>query len=148
MIQALRTMRSEIGINPSVRIPLYIQHASVKEQQLIEQHYSVLTALGRLESLKFITTQSNDICASVVIGQLELLVPLANLIDKEAELKRLDKELAKLKVEMTRANAKLRNPNFMAKAPDDIILKEQQKLQQAQLAENKLLAHQQTILKI
>ncbi|EHL31038.1 hypothetical protein LDG_6945 [Legionella drancourtii LLAP12] len=66
---------------------------------------------------------------------------MADLIDKEAELARLAKEVAKLDKDISLAEGKLNNPKFTDKAPAEIIAKEQEKLAQAQQAKEKLLQH-------
>lgn len=70
---------------------------------------------------------------------------MAGIIDKEAELGRLEKELAKLEKDIIFVEGKLNNPKFTDKAPRDIINKEKEKLTQAKLTKEKLLQHQHTI---
>jgi valyl-tRNA synthetase len=63
---------------------------------------------------------------------MEVLVPMAGLIDKDAELKRLDKELERLNKEISRVEGKLNNEKFTAKAPAEVVEKEREKLREAQ----------------
>ena len=69
---------------------------------------------------------------------MEILVPMAGVIDKKAELARLDKELAKLNKERGRLNGKLSNEKFIANAPDDVVAKERQKLSEVESALSRL----------
>lgn len=61
-----------------------------------------------------------------VAGQLKLLVPMAGLIDKDAELARLDKQIIKLEKELSGAQARLTNPSFVEKAPAAVVEKARQ----------------------
>ena len=70
---------------------------------------------------------------------------MADLIDKEAELARLSKEIAKLDKDISLASGKLTNPKFTDKAPVDIIAKEEEKLAQANQSKEKLMQHKERI---
>ncbi len=69
---------------------------------------------------------------------MEVLVPMAGLIDKDAELARLDKEIARLEGEVKRVGGKLANASFVDKAPAEVIAKERSKLAEAELGRDKL----------
>ncbi|MGB1476602.1 MAG: hypothetical protein ACPG9R_02340, partial [Marinobacter salsuginis] len=69
---------------------------------------------------------------------MEVLVPMAGLIDKDAELRRLDKELERLQKEIGRLEGKLGNEKFTAKAPAEVVEKEQEKLRDTQSSQARL----------
>jgi valyl-tRNA synthetase len=69
---------------------------------------------------------------------VEVFIPLEGLIDKESEIKRLNKEIEKLMKEIELCQQKLNNPNYVNKAPKDVVEKEQARLQAASLAKEKL----------
>ena len=75
-----------------------------------------------------------------LVGEMQILIPLAGLIDKDAELARLDKEIAKLAKETGRLSGKLSNKKFLENAPADVVDKEQQKLADAESAKQRLEA--------
>ena len=68
------------------------------------------------------------IAATALAGHLEILVPMAGLIDKEAEIARLNREIGKLQTDLTRLNKKLSNASFVDKAPAEVVAKEQDKM--------------------
>ncbi|MGQ3890534.1 valine--tRNA ligase [Legionella sp. CNM-4043-24] len=146
IIQALRTIRSEMGISPARQIPLLIKQASPQTRALLDKYQGMLTALCRLNDVHFLTDgETAPVSASAVVRELELLIPMAGLINKEAELARLDKELSRLAKDIALAQGKLGNPNFADKAPADVIAKEHEKLAQAMQARDKLLHNRQMI---
>ena len=146
IVQSIRTIRSEISISPAKHIPLNLRNVSPLMQERVNKYSSTLMSLSRLTQIHCLDIDAIvPVSASAVVGDLELLIPMADLIDKEAELARLEKELAKLDKDILFIDGKLNNPNFTDKAPADIISKEQEKLAQAQLTKEKLLHHQATI---
>jgi valyl-tRNA synthetase len=146
IIQCIRTIRSEMGIKPSAHIPLYLRQATPAIQEKLNKHMPTLMTLAKIEAIHLLEPDAPvPVSASAMVQELELLIPMAGLIQKEDELARLNKELKKLDVDILRASTKLQNPKFTEKAPPDVILKEQEKLQQAERAREKLLHHQEKI---
>ena len=83
--------------------------------------------------------------ATTLVGELQVLVPMAGLIDKDAELARLDKEIARLDGEVKRVGGKLANEGFVAKAPAEVLDKERAKLAEAEQALAKLAEQREKI---
>jgi valyl-tRNA synthetase len=73
-----------------------------------------------------------------LMGSMKLLIPLAGLIDKDAEIARLEKDIVRLKGDVERTAAKLANPSFVDKAPEAVVAKERAKLEDARTAIGKL----------
>lgn len=142
VIQAIRTIRSEMSISPAKQIPLHVRNATPVIQERFEKYQHTLTALSKIAKIHYLSLDEQiPVSATAVLGDIELLIPMADLIDKEAELLRLAKELAKLDKDISLAQGKLNNPKFADKAPADIIAKEQEKLTQANQSKEKLLEH-------
>ena len=145
-IQAIRTIRSEMSISPAKLIPLIIRNATPELKQRVEKYQQILKALSRVTHVHYLAEEEQvPVSASAVLGEIELLIPMADLIDKEAELARLAKELSKLDKDIDLAQGKLNNPKFTDKAPAEIIAKEQEKLAQALQAKEKLLENKTRI---
>ena len=145
-IQALRTIRSEMSISPAKLIPLYIRNISPALKERVEKYEQTLKIMSKLTEIHYLNADEKaPVSATAVLGEIELLIPMADLIDKEAELARLAKEMSKLDKDISLAEGKLNNPKFTDKAPADIIAKEQEKLVQAQQAKDKLIQHKTTI---
>lgn len=146
VIQAIRTIRSEMSISPAKVIPLHIRNANSIVKERLATYESTLKALSKVNQIQYLNANdSTAISATAVLGELELLIPMADLIDKSAELARLSKEIAKLDKDISLARGKLTNPQFTDRAPEDIIAKEQEKLTQALEAKEKLEQHREQI---
>jgi len=104
----------------------------------MDDNRQFLSSLAKLESLDWFEGDKAPMSATQLVGEMEVLVPIAGLIDKDAELKRLDKELERLQKEIGRLEGKLGNEKFTAKAPAEVVEKEQEKLRDAQSSQARL----------
>ncbi len=124
-------------------MPLQIK---IHKRHLSRPGPEALTSLSKVARIHYLKPDAEaPLSASAVIGDLELLIPMADLIDKDAELARLEKEIGKLNKDIALAEGKLNNPTFSEKAPADIIGKEREKLAQALLTRGKLMDHRTAI---
>lgn len=146
VVQSIRTIRSEMSIAPSKQIPLLVRYQDTELEKRFKNYSSILVTLSKISTITHLMPQADiPICASAIVGDLEILIPIADLIDKDAELTRLNKELIKLEKDIEFAENKLNNPTFTAKAPPDIIASIQDKLTQANVAKEKLMQHRAKI---
>lgn len=133
IVIGIRTIRSEMNVSPAKAVPLFVANGSKQDQQRLNANHDYLTALAKLSAITWLDKdQEAPVAATALIGDMELLIPLAGLIDKEAELARLAKEVAKLEGEIKRFEGKLNNPNFVDRAPADVVASEKQKLLECQ----------------
>lgn len=145
-IQAIRTLRSEMSISPALWIPLGICRITPRLKERVEKYQHTLKVLSKVKDIEYYNTdQKSSLSATTLLGELELLIPMEDLIDKKDELARLSKEIAKLDKDIHLAQGKLSNPEFINKAPAEIITKEQEKLLAAQQAREKLRQHQEKV---
>lgn len=138
IIQAVRNIRSEMGVHPGKQTTLMIRNASSKWQIKLQKYHNILLFLAKLSDIQYLTEETAPPSATAVVGELELLIPMSGLIDKQTELARLDKEISKLEKDIAQSEGKLKNPAFVDKAPPEIIAKENERLMQAQQAKEKL----------
>ncbi|MEW6995166.1 valine--tRNA ligase [Colwelliaceae bacterium MEBiC 14330] len=145
-IVAIRNIRGEMDISPSKALPVLLKNVNDNDQRRLDENEQFLSSLAKLES---VTVLANDeqgpASASAVVGDLSVLIPMAGLIDKEAELIRLDKAIEKLEKEAGKVRGKLNNANFVNKAPVAVIEKEQAKLAEAESTLAKILAQKEQI---
>ena len=128
-ITCIRNLRAEYDIAPSVPLSIMLKSDSVDAKRL-EDNLAVLSALGKLEEVKVLAEgEETPACATSLVGKSTIMIPMAGLIDKDAELARLDKESARIQGEIKRIEGKLNNQGFVAKAPEAVVAAERAKLE-------------------
>jgi valyl-tRNA synthetase len=128
-ILGVRRIRGEMNIAPGKPLPVLLQNGSDGDKQLVNQYQPYVQKLGRLESITWLTDHDTPPeSAMALIGDMKILIPMAGLIDRDAELARLEKEIQKIKNELPRIEGKLNNPAFVDKAPAEVIEKEKSRL--------------------
>ncbi len=142
----VRKIRSEQDINPGKKLNIFIDKATSDDHKRIDAHETLICSLGRIESISFYTASDKRTESAIaLVDDLEIHIPLAGLIDKEAELKRLDKEIDRLNKEVDRLSAKLDNKGFTDKAPTQVVEQERQKLSDASSAREKMMSQRDKI---
>ncbi|VAW59304.1 Valyl-tRNA synthetase [hydrothermal vent metagenome] len=138
-IMGIRRIRSESDIAPGKPLPVILQNASDTDTQQFKDNESFIMTLAKLESVNFISNdQSAPESSTALVGEMKILIPLAGLIDKDAELARLSREIGKLQSNCEKSNAKLGNPGFVDKAPEAVVNKERRRVAEMQSAIDKL----------
>jgi valyl-tRNA synthetase len=134
-ILGIRKIKGEMNIKPGKTVPVLLADSSETDQAYVARHRALLDFLARTESITVLAPGDNGPeSATALVGQMKILIPLAGLIDKTAELARLDKEMARLRQDIERTEQKLTNPNFVDRAPAAVVDKERTKIAQAQAA--------------
>lgn len=145
-ITSIRNLRAEYDINPGKPLEVMLKAANEQDAARIEANKPVLVSLAKLESIRVLADgEATPACATALVGKSELMIPMVGLIDKDAELDRLAKEIAKTQGEIARIEGKLGNEGFVAKAPEAVITKEREKLAGYQEALVKLEQQKATI---
>jgi valyl-tRNA synthetase len=145
-IVAIRNIRGEMDISPSKSLPVLLKNVNALDQRRLDENEQFLSSLAKLESISVLKeNEQAPASASAVVGDLSVLIPMAGLIDKEAELARLDKAIDKLEKDAARTRGKLSNENFVSKAPAAVIDKEKAKLSEAESTLEKMLAQKEQI---
>jgi valyl-tRNA synthetase len=145
-ITSIRNLRAEYDINPGKPLEVMLKAANETDAARIEANKPVLVSLAKLESVRVLAAdETTPACATSLVGKSELMIPMAGLIDKDAELERLAKEVAKTEGEIKRIEGKLSNQGFVAKAPEAVVAKEREKLDGYKETLVKLAEQQATI---
>ena len=130
VIIGVRNVRGEMNISPAKDLPIYMARGDATAKRRLEENRQFLSKLANLETITWLDDPAQaPLCATALAGDLEILVPMAGLIDVEAELARLDREIDKLGTEVTKLSGKLSNPKFADNAPAEVVAKERQKLE-------------------
>lgn len=138
-ILGVRRIKGEMNIPPAKPLPVLIANASEQDREWLEKGRAYLDFLARTESITVLddATQAPE-SAIALVGEMKVLIPMAGLIDKDAELKRLAKEIERLQTDVARTEGKLANPAFVDKAPAAVVDKERAKLAESAAAIAKL----------
>jgi len=148
-IVGVRKIRSGMNIAPRKPLPVLLQNGSAEDQNRLERNALFLQRLARTESITWLNAGDNaPESATSLVGEMQLLVPMAGLIDKEAELARLAREMGKLEKDIERMQAKLSNEAFTAKAPAELVEKERTRLAEVQTALAQLSEQQARIARL
>ena len=139
VVTGVRNIRGEMDISPARQVPILFSNGSTEDQERLDKFTRELTFLVRPESLTWLSDNAEKpMSATALVGEMELLVPMAGLIDKEAELARLDKEIDRKQKDRAKTEGKINNPSFVEKAPEEVVQKERDKLKDLDSALEKL----------
>jgi valyl-tRNA synthetase len=120
LVSAIRSVRQEMNVPAGSKVPLKVVGAGAATGTRVEAQLAALTRLARLDSVDYV----NDIppqSAQIVLGDATFALPLAGVIDIDAERMRLKRERAREEVEIDKIDKKLGNAQFVAKAPAEVI---------------------------
>ena len=129
IIVAVRTIRSESNIPPGDELGLILGNTVTEDSARVTRHTQALAKLAKVASITIAKPgEEQPPTLSALAGTIEVMVPMAGVIDVDKELARLAKELDRLTAEQGRLTGKLSNDNFVARAPADVVDKERAKL--------------------
>jgi len=149
VVNGTRNIRGEMNISFAKKIPVLFANGEDADRTCLENNRNLLESLIKPESITWLQPGEDiPVSATHLVGELQVLVPMAGIIDKEAELNRLDKEIEKKQGDIKRAEGKINNPRFVANAPADIVAGEQEKLVDALQALEQLNEQQKRVLSI
>jgi len=120
----VRQIRGEMNISPGKRLPVLVADAKPADHERLDRQRGFLQMLARLEQIDSLEGPEPDDVATALVRQFRLLVPLAGLIDIEAERSRLGKQRERVAQDLAKAQAKLGNERFIANAPEAVVQKE------------------------
>ncbi|MCF7986064.1 MAG: valine--tRNA ligase [Methylovulum sp.] len=147
VLLGIRRIRGEMNIAPGKPLPVLLQKGTEWDRQAVADNRVYLQKLGRLASVTWLSLEElAPESAIALVGEMQILIPMAGLIDKTAELARLDKEIQKINNDLPRVAGKLSNPAFVDKAPADVIDKEKAKLADLELMLDNLRQQQVKIM--
>ena len=150
VIEGIRNIRGEMDIAPGRTFPVYLRKDADKDtsedQRRLQENQAYLLKLAKLSSISWLSdSQEAPVCATQLYKDMEILVPLADLIDKQAEISRLEKEISRLDKGLQAIVNKLSNARFVDNAPAEIVATERER---QVAAESALSALQEKLEKI
>ena len=134
LITEIRAIRSEMNVPLNAKPILEIKKATSQQAALISQMQTALLRLGRLEAVHFDTTRDfAEGTARTSLAGMDIGLPLAGILDFEAERARLSKEIKACNVEVGKLRGKLSNEGFLAKAPPTVIYENKRRLSEEEI---------------
>ena len=132
-VLGVRQIRSGYDIKPGKLLTVLLQNGSASDKEKLMSNELMLKKLARLETIKWLeTTDEVPESSTALVGEMQILIPMAGLIDIDAERERLNKEIDNSQGFIKSLEAKLANENFVSRAPDNVVALERQKLSDAQ----------------
>jgi valyl-tRNA synthetase len=130
-ILGVRQVRGEMNIAPGKPLAVMLQDAAPRDLAWLEANEQLLLRLARLEAVESLAPGAPaPPAATVLLGDMKLLVPMAGLIDAAAEITRLDKQREKLLSDLGKTRAKLDKPSFVDNAPAEVVEKERRRAEE------------------
>jgi valyl-tRNA synthetase len=128
-IEGVRQIRGELDIAPSRKLEVLLQNASSRDTEYLDRNLPYLMRLAGVDLPRTLgPAQAAPISAVAFVGTLEILVPMAGLIDPTAELARLSKQQHKAHIDLKKMESKLSNAEFAKNAPAEVVAKDRQRL--------------------
>ena len=129
-IEGVRNIRGEMNIPPGKELSVLLRKGDANDRLRLPKNSQYVRKLAKIAQVDWLAADDAvPLAATALSGELEILVPMAGLIDKDAEIARLSREIGKLERDLTRLQAKLGNVAFVDKAPAAVVAKEQDKMQ-------------------
>jgi len=137
---SVRQIRSEMNISPKTKISVLLQNASNEDLDLVKESKIYITNLAGIAEIKSVD-EKPPIAAIALLRGMKILVPLEGIIDIEFERERCEKKLNRIKKELNSMKNKLRNKEFISKAPKDVV--ENIRSQSENIAQDKIKIEEQ-----
>ncbi|HSD34618.1 MAG TPA: valine--tRNA ligase [Alphaproteobacteria bacterium] len=140
-VSTIRSARSELNVPPSAELDLIVENAGAATQRRAARHGPALSLLARLKTMEVTADKLPTMpkgAVQVVVDEATLVIPLAEIIDLDAERRRLAREIEKLESEIGKIDRKLGNSDFLAKAPAEVVEDQRERRAEAERAQAKL----------
>ncbi len=145
-IVGIRNIRGEMDISPNKPLNALLKNVSDEDARRLDAAKAFLDKLSKLETVTVLKDgEEAPASATALVGEMEILIPMAGLIDKDAELARITKAMEKIEKDVSRTRGKLGNEKFVSNAPEAVIEKERAKLDEGEKALAKLKEQFETI---
>jgi valyl-tRNA synthetase len=136
VISEVRSVRAEMNVPAGAKVPLVVSGASEETRVRVARHEETMLRLARLERIEFGKPPHGAV--QIVLDEAVLALPLAGVIDVDAEQKRLKREIDKVGSEIRQLDAKLGNEKFVSRAPEHVVEEQRERKTEAEATAAKL----------
>ncbi|MFN2301153.1 MAG: class I tRNA ligase family protein, partial [Gammaproteobacteria bacterium] len=145
-ILGIRRIRGEMDLSPSKPLPVLLQDAGRQDALYAVEFQPWLKFLARIDTLTMLAPADEaPECAVALLGNMKILVPMAGLIDKQAELDRLAKQIEKIGKDLGKSQTKLANDSFVKNAPPEVVEQERGRVSEMEAAISELSRQREKI---
>ena len=146
LVLAIRRVRGELDLPPGRQIRILLVGPSDTVRRRLAAGDAYVRALARVSVIDTLEAEApTPKSATALVGELEILVPLEGIIDKDAEIGRLERQLHKLGKNLDRSRARIGNPSFRDRAPAEVVEKERRRAAELESSIGKLEAQLETL---
>ena len=130
VLLGIRRIRSDLDLAPSLELTVNFQGGGDADRASFERLEPVLGSLARARSFHWLNDEDDSSqCAVALVGDLKVLIPLEGLVDVEAELARINRQLAREQQLLKQSQAKMGNRRFIDNAPESVVAREKERLE-------------------
>ncbi|MGA0265057.1 MAG: valine--tRNA ligase [Lysobacterales bacterium] len=130
VLLGIRRIRSDLDLAPSLELTVNFQGGGDADRASFERFEPVLGSLARARSFHWLNDEDDSSqCAVALVGDLKVLIPLEGLVDVEAELARINRQLAREQKLLKQSQAKMGNRRFIDNAPESVVTREKERLE-------------------
>ena len=148
IITGIRNIRGEMNISPSKRLPILLQNTGEQDKSRLKSYQNYLIKFGKIDSITLLDSNDAPESATVVVGEMNVLLPLGSLIDPKEELLRLEKGIVKAEKDINANQAKIDNEQFTSRAPEAVVNTVKETLNNAKKLKSSLLEQKAKIEKL
>ena len=146
VITGVRNIRGEMNLNPGLKLNALIKTRHADLEATLKKHSGFICELARVDQINIgPDVKKPKVSASSVLGEMDLIIPLEGMMDFEEERSRIEKELKKIEKDLIFLDKKLSNPNFVKKAPAEVIEKDEKRQTTLSEKQAKLEIHLKSI---
>jgi valyl-tRNA synthetase len=138
LISDIRTVRAEMNVPAAAKIPLVVKDGSARTKERLSKHRTAIERLARIEGVTELSGPVPKGAVSSVLDEATLILPLTGIVDLEAEKVRLAREIARADSEIGKIEKKLGNPGFLAKAPEEVVEENRERMDEYAAQKQKL----------
>ena len=127
IVRLIRNARAEFNVPDNKNVSIFL-HTN-KKDKTVEENLNEIAKLAHGDVCKIVETEPKEKCSKIISGEMEIMLPMGQLVDSQKEKELMEKEIERLKFEIERSKKMLSNAGFVAKAPEKLINSEREKLE-------------------
>ena len=138
LVSGIRSVRAEMNVPAAAQIPLLLQGASPETRDRVERNRAMIKRLARLDTVRLADDMPTKGAVQIVVDEATAVLPLAGVIDLDAERARLAREIGRIDKEIGQIDGKLSNEKFLSRAPEDVVAEQRERRADAEETRTRL----------